>query len=401
MRSLSILYLALDLDLGHATGEATHVLEVVRELAREGHRVILVLPSLKANRDIVSASAAQQVTVRLLRNTNGLLQVREILATLKRQSLDVVYERRFVPKVGAVVAKIRGIPLVVEVNALAPDDVELYHGHPIDPQIPTKLRSTWYTFWLKRAAAIITVTEGLAQALREEYGLATARIEVVPNAANIELFKPMDILDCRTALGIPPASFVTCFVGDLAPWYDLDCVFEALALLVHSGRNLRILIVGDGVLRHSLEEKARALGIEDRVRWTGRVPHELVPKFVGASDVALAPFAKMERKTRVGISALKIFEYFACARPVLTTPSAVMSLPELADVVVVVEPGDSQALAAALDGLLGDSARRGRLGSTGRKIVETKFTWASNTARLAKIMFSEVDACRNRGVLSE
>src|SRR5262249_3886498 len=145
------------------------------------------------------------------------------------------------------------------------------------------------------------------------------------------------------------------FVGGLRPWHGVEALPEVLGRLARRHPGLRLVVVGDGPLRADLERDLRGRDLGRAVVFTGSVPHEEVPALVRHFDVALAPYARPGHPFY--FSPLKLFEYMACAAPVVAA-----ALGQIAEVVrdgetgLLVPPGDAAALAAACDRLLADAA---------------------------------------------
>jgi glycosyltransferase involved in cell wall biosynthesis len=75
------------------------------------------------------------------------------------------------------------------------------------------------------------------------------------------------------------------------------------------------MIVGEGFLEKSLRELVKDLGIEDKVIFTGSVPHHKIPEYISSADICVAPF----RDTKVTRckSPLKIVEYMAMGKAIV------------------------------------------------------------------------------------
>lgn len=133
-----------------------------------------------------------------------------------------------------------------------------------------------------------------------------------------------------------------------------DLLAAAAALAPHHPR-LRLAFVGEGPLRASLEAEAARLGLAGAVRFAGF--RDDVPAVTAALDVACLP-SRFEGMGRV------VLEAMACGVPVVA--SRVGGIPDLVrdgETGLLVPPGDPAALAAALDRLLADAARRRAMGA--------------------------------------
>ena len=125
--------------------------------------------------------------------------------------------------------------------------------------------------------------------------------------------------------------------------------------------------------------------------FTGQVLYDKVYIYVNAMDICIAPFMS----TRGETSAVKIFDYFACAKPVVV--SDIKSVHELmleSKGAILVPPEDPKCLAEAIIGLLGDRRERERLGNNGRKFVVDNYSWETLTRRTIEVC---QDSLRGKG----
>lgn len=169
----------------------------------------------------------------------------------------------------------------------------------------------------RRMPLIISETHELKTMLIEQRGIAERQVAVIGLGVDHSRFRPMDQLEARQQLGISPDACVLLYVGGLDRYHDLGPLLEAAA---SEAPPFEVHVVGDGVSRPHyamLAERARV-----PVCFHGQQPHERVPRLIAASDLCLAPYnTKAFRDQRVPFSTLKIPEYMACARPVVSVPS--------------------------------------------------------------------------------
>ena len=127
------------------------------------------------------------------------------------------------------------------------------------------------------------------------------------------------------------------------------------------------------------------LGLSDKFTFTGRVPYEQVPLYINAADVCVAPFIK-ERNSKIGLSALKTYEYLACGKPIVAS-----SIPGVQDLIessgggIPVTPEDPEELANAVVRLLSDEEARVEMGKKGRKYVVENHSWDGVAGKILKI----------------
>ena len=140
---------------------------------------------------------------------------------------------------------------------------------------------------------------------------------------------------------------------------------EAFAQAHRGVSHFRLLIVGDGPERASLETDVRARGLSRDVTFTGAVAPEAVPGLLASVDAAVAPYPAI---ARFYFSPLKVYEYMAAGRAIVA--SRIGQLEELledGDHALLCPPGDAAALAEVLLRLEGDPALCERLGQAARR----------------------------------
>lgn len=223
---------------------------------------------------------------------------------------------------------------------------------------------------LRRAPRIIAETTALRDALGRCYHIDTDRIRVIPLGVDRQRFRPCDREAARAALGLASGTMLLLYVGILDRIHDLG---PAIRGLCHAPA-ARLLVVGDGPLRSTYAELAKGLGVADRVLFRGRVPHDEVPRYLAAADLCVAPYdPDAFYDDEVAYSTLKIREYLAAGRPVLSVRSG--SIPGLVEdgVTGFLVPHDEEAWARALSTL----PDRESLHAMGRKAALVPInTWA-------------------------
>jgi len=142
----------------------------------------------------------------------------------------------------------------------------------------------------------------------------------------------------------------------------------------------RGLVIGEGPEEQRLRELARTLGIGDRVRFLGRVPHAELPLVLSQCDLFAQPSIGEEA---FGIS---VVEAMACGLPVLASNNG--GLPEIVvegETGHLLPPGGIVPWREAIARVGADGTLLHRLGSAGRSRAEARFTWAANAERLEAI----------------
>jgi glycosyltransferase involved in cell wall biosynthesis len=145
---------------------------------------------------------------------------------------------------------------------------------------------------------------------------------------------------------------------------------SALARLRAGEPTSTLVVVGEGKEGERLEALTRSLGLSKRVLFVGGQPREMVAKYLAAADVFLFP---TERAEAFGVA---VAEAMASALPVVASDTGavreVIGRPGVN--ALIVPPGDVDALADAMDGLLADEKLRRRLGEAARARVLAEYT---------------------------
>ena len=169
---------------------------------------------------------------------------------------------------------------------------------------------------------------------------------------DVDRFKPnCGGQEIRAALGISDRSVIG-FVGTFGPWHGAPVLAEAAARISESVQ-CHFLFIGDGEQRKSVEEIIDSSTRKVSASFVGRVSHAEVRAYLDACDIFAAPNVAASDGSEFFGSPTKLFEYMAMARPVVAS-----RLGQIADVIddgtngVLVEPGDAEGLARAIERLL-------------------------------------------------
>ncbi len=176
-------------------------------------------------------------------------------------------------------------------------------------------------------------------------------------------------LPARSPAREPAPTVVT--LAHLDPRKRHEDVLRALWLLRDRHPRARHLIIGDGPQRQALEGLAGALGLTDRVEFTGQLPHHQALERARRAHV----FAMPSVDEAFGVAYV---EAMAAGLPAIGARARTRARGDRppGGGLSLVAPGDVEALAARLDHLLGDEDHRRREGQAARATVEHHFTWA-------------------------
>lgn len=220
------------------------------------------------------------------------------------------------------------------------------------------------------ADRLVALSPGIAEGI-ERRGTARDRIVMVPNGCDIALFESAD--EPQRPAGVAQGDLLAIFAGAHGLANGLDSVLDAAAVLKQRGRSdIRIVLVGNGMLKPKLETRASAEGL-DNVIFLDPVPKaDLVRLFAGA-DIGIQSLANVPA-FYYGTSPNKFFDYVAAGLPVLNNyPGWVAGMIEEEGAGFAVPPDDPDAFADALEAAAGDRAQLKSMGEAAKRLARRDF----------------------------
>jgi PEP-CTERM/exosortase A-associated glycosyltransferase len=321
-----------------------------------------------------NAPALKQLTV-----INGLAS--RLMETAKAVKPDILHAHS--PALNAIAAlrvgRKLGIPVVYEIRAFW-EDAAVDHGTSSEWGVRYHLTRAMETYALRRVDAITTICEGLRSDIVAR-GISQSKVTVIPNAVNIEDFKLGETPDPQLArtLGLDGKVMIG-FIGSFYAYEGLNILLRALPAMLLKKPDIRVLLVGGGPQENELKALASELGVQDKVVFTGRVPHQEVQRYYNLIDVLVYPRLQM-RLTDL-VTPLKPLEAMAQGRLVVASDvGGHLELIEDGKTGVLFGAGNPQALAEKLLGLLAAPERWTTLRRAARSFVENERNWPGSVAR--------------------
>lgn len=175
--------------------------------------------------------------------------------------------------------------------------------------------------------------------------------------------------------------FVVTSTSRLIPMKRVDYAISAFYefLNVSKAENAVLLIIGEGLLRNQLEKIAHDCGIEDKVKFLGKVEHSKIKDYLSISDVLIATstISNVNRST---------LEAMACGKPVLAFDSGpIRQVFSHMENCLLAKTGDVKDFATKLLSLYKDAELRSRIGENARKFVEEARSWESRIRMELKV----------------
>ena len=194
-----------------------------------------------------------------------------------------------------------------------------------------------------------------------------ARCHELRNWADLSRITPLSATSpLRETLGIT-TPHVALYSGNLANKQGLE-ILPAMARALLHRKDLTFVICGDGPMRAALVEMSKDL---DNIRFFPLQPVEQLSNLLGMADVHLLPQIKGAADLMLPS---KMANMLASGRPILATAERHTALgAEVEGAGILVEPGDFDAAAAALESLLDDPTLRACLGTEGRRRAQARW----------------------------
>ena len=353
-------------------GAQENTLLTVRGLMERGHEVVLLTgPSPGPEGKLLDAQAVAGLELveepHLVRELCPWADFRAFLSltrTFRSRRFDIVHTHSSKAGIlGRLAAARAGVPLVI---------------HTVHGQAFHRYERWWRNALYiraertaaKRSHRIFAVAQAMIDQCVEARVAPAEKYAVVYSGMEMGRFLEAEAdEELREQLGLPAGAPV---VGKIARLFELkghDMLIAAAPAIVREIPDARFLIVGDGILRESLEAEIARLGLTDHFVFTGLVPPSDVHRYTALMDV-LVHLSLREGLPRTVVQAL------ASAVPAVGfdldgTPEVIRD----GETGYICQPGDGAAVQEAVCKLLRDPQQAGEMGRRGRELVRERFDW--------------------------
>jgi glycosyltransferase involved in cell wall biosynthesis len=375
-RPRSVLYLRSQFWLGlQGGGSVAHTAGVIDGLTAAGVRVDVVssdtLVGVEGPLSVVPPTTWFDGVLRELEELA--YNVAFLKAARRRPRPDLIYQRHTAFNVvGAVLSRLWRVPFVLEFNSS-----EVWKGRYWGGVRLLGVASLVEDVNLRAADRIVVVSSPLRDSLVAQ-GVPGAKVLVNPNAVEPARFLPDERNQAlRTEIGVAADAPLVCFSGTFGVWHGIPTLAKTLPKLLATRPEVRVVLLGDGPLRHLVE------GLDERILLPGLVPYAAVPGYLAASDILVAPHGAQADGGEFFGSPTKLFEYMAAGRAIVAS-----AVGQIGDVLeddrnaLLVPPDDPDALCQAIVRLVDDPGLRARLGAAAREAAVAEHTWRHNAERL-------------------
>ena len=220
------------------------------------------------------------------------------------------------------------------------------------------------------------ITDSMKQYCIDKYKLHPHQNIVWTSGVNPELF-------CPSQMAVPSDHFTILYHGVIARQRRIDNAIKAISSLKDIDVHLVLLGNGDGL--EDLKSLVERLGIQDRVSFHNPVSLEEVPKVINSCDAGIIPLQNWDGWNVS--SPIKLFEYLACAKPVIVTdiPAHRLVLGNY-DFAFWAKESSPENIAKAVRQAYSRRRDFERLGSEARKLALDTYTWSKQAQKLDKFL---------------
>jgi colanic acid/amylovoran biosynthesis glycosyltransferase len=246
-----------------------------------------------------------------------------------------------------------------------------------DASIHLPARPERFRDLFRRGDLFLPVSEDFRRVL-ERAGVPHDRVYVLRSGISLERFT----FDPRT---VPAGRTTLLFVGRLTEKKGVAYLLDAMKLLSERGRDVELVVIGDGPLGEALRGRSRELRLEQHVRFVGKLPQDDVIEAMYAAHVLVAPSVTAMDGDQEGVPNV-VKEAMATGMPVVSTVHG--GIPELVEHGVsglLAPERDSAALAASIEELLDHPERWPAMGAAARAIVERDYDRERLNDRLVEL----------------
>ena len=403
---MRICYVAYPTSLTLGSANAVQTYSTLRELRTQHPNLQIIIPrmTVEANPfDTLDVTYVPRIGIgrlsRLYKSTLWYYAERTVFAwivlvllwvkTQRGTKTDVVYVREVICAfwLSQWAPRLLGAKVVYEVHHIEATN----HSRPKE-QWASRLVEHIDNVTLRKPTRLVSLTSTFRTLLHQQGLRAEHAVDILPDAYNANIYHPSDQQSARSSLNIPPQITMVCYAGLTFAYRRLELLVEAYAQLPQALQADTWLYFVGGRPQEvvTLTQQCVALGIQQRVVFTGVQSQPVVAQFLAASDILVIP----DTVTDETASPLKLFEYMATGR-VVVCPE-MQSLREIigADGAAVFERGSVTALTAQLISLIANPSTRADIAARGLEAV-APHTYQNRATRLIAVCRTAVSEHRN------
>ena len=282
-----------------------------------------------------------------------LVMLWRLIRLMKQQRVDIIHTHLWGANFwGRIAGRLAGVPVIIA------------HEHGMQPW-----RSRWHFLcdrWLAGLThRILFASQEVMRTYLDRTGMAASKCAVIPNGVSVSL-TGSDRAALRRRHGWSEQDRIIVSVGRLSPEKGYEDLLHAFARVITQMPQARLVLVGDGVERASLETLRTRAGLNGQVTFTGRQGD--ITSWLGAADLYVQP------SRREGLP-LAVLEAMAAGLPVIAT-----RVGDLSQLITdgqegyLVPSADPEALATKLLDVLGHLDQQRPIIEAAKQLVQQRYS---------------------------
>ena len=360
MNKIKVAFIVSTLSFG---GIEKYVIDIVNNLNQQKFSSYILC--LSQHGPIIKYLENKKVNVFIMdkKTGNDFTLPKRIAKIIKNEGIDIIHANNWGTFGESVIAKkFSGSSKIIYVqHGMEQNDIEFSSYHK------RQLRNRFRRFFSQFVDQIVTVSAAGERFISNEWKVPRRNIKLIYNGVKIpDLLRIKELRNKkRSELGLLENDFVIGSVGRLSRVKNYSCLINAFSCIANQIDNAKLVLVGDGPQNNFLRSLAKDLNIQPKVRFMGNRT-DIIP-FLSAMDVfSLSSVSE-------GIS-LSILEAMATKLPIaVTNVGGNREIIKNGKTGILVESGDSKALANEIIRLYKNPEERIKIGIAARKLIEKKF----------------------------
>ena len=289
---------------------------------------------------------------------------------VEKRSYDISYERFNSYNFSSILCSTKNIYTILEINGI--NEYEMRQRGIPEEIIQSLVKSE---IELCKKVNLVVVVSNYIKEYFENKGIDEAKITVVFNGVNLELFRPLNKEHCRRKLDLESRPLIG-FVGSFRPYEGLEFMIRAMPLIIESLPETKLVIVGSAwgmkPTREELVAEAEKIGVLDNIEFRDPVPIVISAMFINSFDVC---FIFRHAVKRGGWSPIKLNNYLSCGKPVVCSTGKECDFIKKNNIGVSVEHTNLKETAEAFVKLLKDGSLSQKIGENARKYAVDNCSW--------------------------
>lgn len=284
-----------------------------------------------------------------------------------RGGYDAIHTHEEAGIMGVFLARFYGLPHVYDMHSSLPQQ---FSNFQVANHVIIRVLFGWMEgVMIREAESTITICQSLYDTAREidPEGHITL-IENVAESHDVDAVSAEEVEQLRDNLGLRGKRIIL-YTGTFEAYQGLDLLLAACARLFPRHPDTVLLMVGGRPEQVAdVRRQAGDLGIADRCRFTGMVPHAHIPAYLKTADLLVSP-----RSTGTN-TPLKIYAYLRSGRPIVATNLYTHTQVIRPDAAMLVDP-DPEAFAAGMAAVLENEELGKRLAASAFTLSEECYSY--------------------------